>query len=365
MMCTSGVNDSSVPSASRVRLSASSRDGVALAALSLCVLAQGACGRLDFQPEDAGSADAATVDGGAVDGGAVDGSAVDAGPPPEIVEYLDVPLCGLGSGAWRLSDVRALTELNSTVDDIEPHFQFDGVHFNFGSPRGGSRVGVYETARATPGGSFAAPAAVAGLSALPYDVWHLALGADGLSGLVSSARFGGRGRADLWLVSRPSRADPFTFGRELSELDTPNDEHDPWLSQDGLRVYFVTIRTGRGQDLYVAERADASAPFDPPTAIAEINSTDGEDNPTLTMDERVILFGSTRPGGAGSSDIWIAFRPDRASPFSTPVPFLPLNTAARENEVAVSVDGCEIVYSSARAGGMGGMDLYRAEVLPL
>lgn len=351
-----------------MRLSAPTRFGC-LAFATVCALAMGGCGRLDFQREDAGRTDAGAADAGALDAGLPDAGPPDAGPPdggpPEILEYLDVPLCGLASGAWRLDAVRALAEINSAAEDIEPHFQFDGVHFNFGSNRGGTRFSVYETQRATPGAPFDAPTPIAGLSARPFNVYHLGLDEGGLSGLVASVRFGGTGGSDLYFAERASRADPFTFGREATELDRRVDEHDPWLSADGLRVYFVSVRTGAGQELLFAERASTSAAFDPPTVIAEISSLADDDNPTLTADERVILFGSARDGGAGGLDIWIAFRPDRGSPFSTPVPFVALNGPGRENEVAISLDGCEVVFASTRPGGMGGADLYRADVRAL
>jgi hypothetical protein len=60
------------------------------------------------------------------------------------------------------------------------------------------------------------------------------------------------GAADLYVASRRSTDDPFEHDTPLDDLNTPNDERDPWLSADGRLLYFSSDRSGH-YDIYVAE----------------------------------------------------------------------------------------------------------------
>ena len=77
----------------------------------------------------------------------------------------------------------------------------------------------------------------------------------------------------------------------------------------------------------------------------------------------MILFESDRPGGAGDSDIWIATRPQLDAPFESPTPLPVINSPSFDGEPLLSADGCELLFASARPGGAGGWDLWRAELV--
>jgi hypothetical protein len=59
------------------------------------------------------------------------------------------------------------------------------------------------------------------------------------------------GPADMFVASRRSTSDPFEAHLSLDELNTENDERDPWLSPDGRELYFASDRSGH-YDIYVA-----------------------------------------------------------------------------------------------------------------
>jgi TolB protein len=78
---------------------------------------------------------------------------------------------------------------------------------------------------------------------------------------------------------------------------------------------------------------------------------------TLSPDGRTALwFSRNRRGGPGSHDIWMSQRTGKTWSPAEPVPF---NTAARDFDPAFSADGQQVYFSSDRAGGLGGDDLYR------
>jgi len=60
------------------------------------------------------------------------------------------------------------------------------------------------------------------------------------------------GPADLYVASRRAITDPFELPVPLSDLNTANDERDPWLSQDGSLFFFASDRSGR-YEIYVTE----------------------------------------------------------------------------------------------------------------
>lgn len=82
----------------------------------------------------------------------------------------------------------------------------------------------------------------------------------------------------------------------------------------------------------------------------------------LTLDpegDTAIWFSRDRPGGAGGYDIWISRRKAGHWQQAQPVPF---NSSTRDFDPAFSSDGRFVYFCSDRPGGMGGDDLYRVPV---
>lgn len=80
-------------------------------------------------------------------------------------------------------------------------------------------------------------------------------------------------------------------------------------------------------------------------------------HPTLSPDNQLLVFASDRPGGYGGADLystrWVNGKWDQ------PVNLGPLvNTAGNELFPFLSADG-QLYFSSNKAGGAGGLDLYR------
>src|SRR5262249_20525261 len=89
------------------------------------------------------------------------------------------------------------------------------------------------------------------------------------------------------------------------------------------------------------DAADAGglAAFSTPVPIAELASTSTDGDPYLTADQLEIVFTSTRAGGAGGEDVWTATRASTADAWSTPVPVAEVNTADNEQHPVISADG--------------------------
>ncbi len=90
-----------------------------------------------------------------------------------------------------------------------------------------------------------------------------------------------------------------------------------------------------------------------------INTADNEELPTISPNGLSMYFSSNRAGGQGGLDIWVSQRPTLSSAWGTPQNLgATVNTASGDNLASISPDGREMFMHSNRAGGTGGVDLY-------
>lgn len=85
---------------------------------------------------------------------------------------------------------------------------------------------------------------------------------------------------------------------------------------------------------------------------ATVNSAFDDQNATFSPDELSLYFTSTRPGGLGSTDIWISRRECGSCPWQIPVNAgAPINTAGQDAGPRFSNDGHLLFFQSDRTGG--------------
>lgn len=94
---------------------------------------------------------------------------------------------------------------------------------------------------------------------------------------------------------------------------------------------------------------------------ADIVSTEFSDvRLTISPDGKTALwFSRNRPGGPGGYDIWMSRKVGGQWAAAAPVSF---NSSGRDFDPAFTADGREVYFSSDRAGGLGGADLWRVRV---
>jgi Tol biopolymer transport system component len=98
----------------------------------------------------------------------------------------------------------------------------------------------------------------------------------------------------------------------ITELNSPQDDFSPWLSNDERTVYFSSTRDGP-ERIYVATRASVTAAWGAPAllpGIASGSATDG--GPTLTDDGLTMYFQSSRASTSAANE-WDIFRATRAT----------------------------------------------------
>jgi photosystem II stability/assembly factor-like uncharacterized protein len=151
------------------------------------------------------------------------------------------------------------------------------------------------------------------------------------------------------------------FPRSL-EVNSYDDECQPWVSGNGKRLFFVTInyngppRPGYvgSWDIYFCEWDSINQTWGPPiSAGTTVNTSSGERRPTTTFDGDTMFFSR---GGDIYVTVW------NGNSWAQPIRLsFPVNTDSfAESNPALSFDGERLYFDSNRPGGFGGMDIWVA-----
>jgi len=157
-----------------------------------------------------------------------------------------------------------------------------------------------------------------------------------------------------WVFSEPVNLGPI--------VNSSSNDFAPALSGDGLTLLFGSDRPG-GQgsyDLWMCTRKSASDPFDEPLNLGPtVNSSDNDRNGELSADGLTLLFHSARPGGQGNGDLWMCTRGSVTEPFDEPVNLGPaVNSSDNDGNGELSADGLTLLFTSNRPGGQGTWDVW-------
>lgn len=149
-------------------------------------------------------------------------------------------------------------------------------------------------------------------------------------------------RCERGTWSRPQAA-PFAAA-------PPAVEADPFVTQDGRRVYFVSSRQAPKNpddlDIWSVDRRPDGTWAAPQRLPEPVNTPYSELLPRLAADGR-LYFGSNRPGGFGQSDVYVA-TPGEGGRWRVDNLGSPVNSAANEYEADISRDGRTLIVVADR-----------------
>jgi Tol biopolymer transport system component len=211
------------------------------------------------------------------------------------------------------------------------------------------RENIYQATRSDRGSAFNAATPLGSMNSTELDGTPF-LTPDGLTFYLFSLRSGGPGGRDLWMATRQSSTSDFSTPVLVQGVNTDKLEYLPWLSPDGLGLFFVSTRGG-GQgasDIWLARRPTLTDPFTTVTNVSELNTSSRDEGITLSRDGLTAIFASNRSGG--DVDLWLAPRPSLDSPFSEPANLSEVNSTADDSDPRLSTDGHELFFSSSRNG---------------
>lgn len=186
-----------------------------------------------------------------------------------------------------------------------------------------------------------------------FEDWSPFLSFDGLTLYFARVRTSDSYYGRIFEATRDEPIGPFKNVREVpGMINSLSNGHVfcPWVSCDNLRMYYTTQKSGIGWRLWFSERKTASDPWPAGTEILELNRMGSYlVIPRLTVDELTIFFQAyNMTGGVGEHDIWMASRTDRHLPFQYIRNLTEINTIANEVHPNVSPDGLTLYFASNR-----------------
>jgi Tol biopolymer transport system component len=276
--------------------------------------------------------------------------------------------------------------INSLYGEIDPCISADGLELYFHSnrPVGYGSYDLWVTRRPSPDDAWGMPVNLgrtvnsSSFNGCPY------ISFNGLSLFFCSNRSDGLGNTDIWVTTRPTKTE--AWGPPANLGPTVNissyDEAHPYISADGLSLYFadviapVDIPTHPGGygggDIWVSELTTGRQGTElvwgvPKNLGATVNSPAYDAAPCISSDGLMLFFHSSRTGGYGDHDIWVARRKTPDDPWEEPVNLgPPVNTSLGDGGPAISADGKTLYFfSGGTSAGEGNLDLYQAPIIPI
>jgi hypothetical protein len=193
-----------------------------------------------------------------------------------------------------------------------------------------------------------------------------AISPDGLGLLFQAQVYGTGGTTsyDIFSATRASASAAFGNEKAVGSLNSPGLEADPFITASGKSIYFVTSRGGSIDIYSAAAKGDTFGEFEGPSAdpLKAVNTGDTENKPTPSSDELKLFYG--KRVGTAKDDIWLATRASADAPFAAGSAVPELNSESSDAPTWLSPDGCRLYFISNRPGGPGKSDVYLAERAP-
>lgn len=284
------------------------------------------------------------------------------GEPPGFAE-----LCGKTPDQWQFSPPEKLpAPINVPGQDLDMWVSSDLKVLVWSSHRG-DKADTYRIMRPDPDSPYDAKTFINNADiklSTPQDDFKIAFSPDGVRAYRSYAA-GMNGDYRIALAVRDGN-NQYQPGPDLQlDFDGYNDALDPHISADELRLYFAA--TNGDQKLAVASRPSLEDPFgEPDTAVFAAVDVPGrnEADPTLTDDERVVIFARNDPDAEGASNLYYALRDDPDGAFGPPLPIPgPINTDNNEGSPHITA-ACELYFTRGHKTGPYDYDIFRTRLMP-
>lgn len=263
--------------------------------------------------------------------------------------------------------------VNSAAQEGSPTLSPDGLSLYFQSNRMGGVGGndLWVSRRVCDDCAWGAPVNLAVINTTANEN-GAELSNDGHLLFFQSNRPGSQ-LLDIWMSRRADPKDDLGWELPVNlgpDVKTAAQETGPEYLQNAEpgapNLYFARGPNTEFQDIYLASVTRDGAVRGPVVLVAELSDpTVNDASPALRGDGREIFFNSSRVGTLGLSDLWVSTRRSLHDPWSTPVnPGAPLNTADDDNAPSLSLDGRTLVFTSTRPGGLGRQDIWMATRTP-
>lgn len=141
-----------------------------------------------------------------------------------------------------------------------------------------------------------------------------------------------------------------------------------YVREPGAATAFVYFNrpVGASNDIFRVAVTNDGVTLGPAVAVAELNDPAAFDQKVaVRTDGHELLLSSGRAGTLGGLDLWVSTRQTPKDAWSTPVHLDgPVNTPDIDSQPSLSRDGRTLIFTSSRPGGSGGNDLWMATRAP-
>jgi len=304
---------------------------------------------------DGFSSSAATADG---DAGAPDATADASADASEGDSGIDAPKTGCNLGA-PFGAPASIASLNTPDnDELWPRLTPDELTMVLATARSPNAFGLYITKRASRDAPFDPPHYMTNVNQPGAFDADPMITANGLTFFFQSDRTGDQA---LYWSKRASLTDEFPAPAPLTGVNTTAREVQPFLTADGVELYFSRYIPPGATEVAQIHRAVAlGTGFGTAEEVLELASPEENWLPTPSANRLTMYFSSKRTGGQGDHDIWVSRRASVTSPWSMPTVVTELNSPGLDASGWLSVDECRLYFHSRRDGATTS-DLYVAE----
>ena len=274
-----------------------------------------------------------------------------------VVALMLLAFCSLTLATW--TEPVPVPQVNTEYGDRSPFLSYDGLTLYF------SRVDtphfyyhrIYQAIREDTSALFTE---VAEISSLNYSGGHVPcpwVSPDNLRMYYHRTEPGSRHR--LKVSKRESTDNPWLAGDDMSELNILGNLNDPSLTQDELTIVFMGYNLPGGQgnyDLYTATRPDLNSPFGNVRNLTELNTPATDADPFISPDGRSLYFASNING---DYQIYKATRESLEEPFGVIEHLSFFDThGANSRFPSISSDGNAFYFCRELEGAVVSADIY-------
>jgi hypothetical protein len=197
-----------------------------------------------------------------------------------------------------------VTPLNSPVIETSPVISADGLTLWLASDRPGGLgdLDIWVATRSARTARWSAPANLTALNSAAKEIPR-APGQHQLIMPLSSDR-DERNYYAIFFAAREAAASPFGSPKRVAELTEPTVSIvDGFLTDDGTTLFFVRGPAFGPADLFVTARRSTNDRFGEPVPLEDLNTSNDERDPWLSADGKLLFFSSDR---AGRYEIYVA-----------------------------------------------------------
>lgn len=194
--------------------------------------------------------------------------------------------------------------------------------------------------------------------------------------IISSNREGSLGsqdantgypKGDLWEAKLDKNGKWSTPVLLPPAVSTDVNEGRGWVSKKGDMIFFTRCPEEKNKEnqcgLFMAKKQGST--WGPSERLPFSNDTIIFAHPSLSADGKTLYFASNMAGGYGKLDIWSCTYDAKTNSWGQPKNAGPtVNTEGMEVYPAISDDGKKLYFSSDYHPGLGGLDIFIAEVGP-